>query len=64
MTWPNCLPSLELFFFFIFINLAAPGLSCSMWDLVPRPGIELEPLTLRVQSLSQWLTREVPGTHF
>ena len=36
--------------------MAAPGLSCSMWDLVPRPGIELEPLKLRVQSLSQWLT--------
>ena len=65
MTWPNCLPFLELIFFFLKnIYLAAPGLSCSMWDLVPRPGMELEPPALRERSLSQWLTREVPGTHF
>ena len=27
----------------LFICLVAPGLSCSMWDLVPRPGIEPRP---------------------
>ena len=30
-------------FFKIFIYLAAPDLSCSLWDLVPWPGIELRP---------------------
>ena len=33
----------SFFFFFnihIFIYLAALGLSCDSWDLVPRPGIE------------------------
>ena len=35
-------------------------LSCSMWDLVPRPGIELGPPELGVHSLGHWATREVP----
>ena len=34
--------------------------SCSMWDLVPQPGIKPRPLALGVQSLSPWTTREVP----
>ena len=43
----------------------APDLSCEMWDLVPQPGIKLEPPgLLRVQSLSQWATREVPARVF
>ena len=33
-------------------------LSCSMWDLVPRPGIKLGPPALGVQSLSEY--RDVP----
>ena len=33
--------------------------SWGMWDPVPRPGIESRPLTLEVQSLSHWTTREV-----
>ena len=28
----------------LFVYLAVPGLSCSMWDLAPWPGIELQPL--------------------
>ena len=48
-------------FFFLIIYLAAPGLSCSMWDPVPRPGIEPVPSPLVAQSLSHWTTREVPG---
>ena len=51
------------FFFFLkksFIYLAAPGLSCSTWDLVSWPGIEPRPFALGVQSLSHWTTREVP----
>ena len=43
----------------VFIYLAAPGLSYSMWDLVPRPGIESRPPVLGAQSLSHWNTREV-----
>ena len=34
--------------------------SCSMWDLVPWPGIEPWPPALGVQSLSHWTTGEVP----
>ena len=50
-----------LFFFLIFIvYLAAPGLSCSMWDLVPWPGIEPGTPALGAQSLNHWASREVP----
>ena len=31
-------------FFFPIVYLAVPGLSCSVWDLVPQPGIEPGPL--------------------
>ena len=36
------------------------NLHCSMQDLVPRTGMETEPLALGVWSLSHWTTREVP----
>ena len=52
----------RLFFFniyFLFIYLAALGLSCSMWDLVPQPGVEPVPTALGVWSLSHWTPREV-----
>ena len=42
------------------IYLAALGLSCGMWDLVPWWGIEPRPPALEAQSLSHWTTREVP----
>ena len=70
-------------FKYLFIYLAAPGLSCgtwdlhcgmrdllvvacelfscSMWDLVPWPGIEPGPPALGAWSLSHWTTREVLG---
>ena len=35
-------------------------LSCSMWDLVPQPGIEPGSPALGAQSLSHRTTREVP----
>ena len=35
-------------------------LCCNMWDLVPRPGMELGPLALGVWSPSHRTTREVP----
>ena len=39
-------------------------LSCSMWDLVPRPGIEPRPPESGALSLSHWTIREVPKTVF
>ena len=33
--------------------------SCSMWDLVPWPGIKPRPSAVDVQSLSHWTIREV-----
>ena len=42
------------------IYLTVPGLYCSMWDLVPQPGIESRPPALGAQSLSHWTTREFP----
>ena len=36
--------------FSVFIYLAAPGLGCHIWDLVPWPGIEPGPPALGVQS--------------
>ena len=35
-------------------------LSCGMWGLVSRPGIESRPHALGAWSLSHWTTREVP----
>lgn len=35
-------------------------LSCTTWDLVPLPGIEPGTPVWGAQSLSHWLTREVP----
>ena len=34
-------------------------LSCGLWDLVPCPGIKLQPSALGAWSLSHWTTREV-----
>ena len=61
---------------FLYIYLAAPGLSlpvacgifscimqglsCSRWDLIPRPGTERLPPALGAWSLSHWTIREVP----
>ena len=44
---------------YVFIYLTVLGLSCSMWDLVPWPGIEPVPPPLGAWSLSHWTTREV-----
>ena len=40
------------------------ALSFGVWDPVPWPGIEPWPPVLGVQSLSHWITREVPGICF
>ena len=36
-----------------------PAHNCSIWDLVPWPGMELEPPALRAWNLGHWTTREV-----
>ena len=41
--------------YILFVYLAAPGLSYSMWDLVPSPGIDLGPSALGAWSLSCWI---------
>ena len=50
-----------LFFFkkYLLIYLAVLALSCSMWHLVPWPGIKPGPPALGAQSLHGWTTREV-----
>ena len=40
------------------------GLSCSIWDLVPWPGIEPGPSALEAQNLNHWTTRKVPYVYF
>ena len=50
--------------YFYFIYLAALGLSCGLWSLVPWPGIKTGPLALGLCSLSPWTTREVPCVYF
>ena len=42
----------------------AGSFSCSMWDLVPWPGIEPRFPALIAQNLSHWTTREVPEFPF
>ena len=51
-------------FFLNCIYLAALGLSCSMWALVPWPGFEPWLPALGAQSLSHWTTRKVPEFFF
>ena len=43
-----------------FFSCGMQLLGCSMWNLVPWPGIELRPPALRAWSLSHWTTRKVP----
>ena len=71
LTWPE-LGLLNFFKKYLFIYLAASGLSCgifscgmrtlscSMWDLVPWPGIEGGPPALGAWRFNHWTTREVP----
>ena len=47
-------------YIFFFIYLDVPGLSCSMWNLVPLPGIEPWPPALGTQRLGYWTIRDIP----
>ena len=60
-----CFLSFFLFKKYLIIWLDCLGcgtwtLSCDIWDLVPWPGIKLQPPVLGAQSFSHWTTREVP----
>ena len=52
-------PSLSCCVRDLFSFVACRILSCSIWDLVPWPGIESRCPALGVRSLSHWTTREV-----
>ena len=54
----------DSFFFNYYFYLAELGLSCSMWDLVPWPGIEPGPPALGAQRLRPQTTREIPAGRF
>ena len=60
--WTYVFQNIPLICLLIFLNmyLATLGLSCSMWDLVPRPEFKLQPPALRAYSLRQWTNKEVP----
>ena len=36
------------------------ALICSVWDLVPQPGVKPRTSVLGVQSLNHWITKEAP----
>ena len=60
--WDGLVCFVWIFFFFnpySFISFAPPGLSYSMWDLVPWTKSEFAPPVLGAWSLSCWTTREV-----
>ena len=66
-----CLLFLKKYFYYcLFIWLcwvlvvACWVFSCSMWNLVPWPGIEPGPSAMEAQSLSHWPTREVTVLFF
>ena len=42
------------------LSYGMQDLSCGVWDLVPRPGIEPWAPALGARSSSHWTTREVP----
>ena len=46
------------------LAVASRLFSCSMWDLVPWPGIQPRPPALGEWSFSPWTTREVPVSYF
>ena len=71
VSWEGILKRYLFFILFIWlcqVSLLACGIfrmqrvnvSCSMWHLVPQPGMEPEPLALGVQHLRGWTTRKVP----
>ena len=48
---------------YLFICLAAPGLSCNTWVLVPWSEMESRLPALGARSLSHWTTKEVQSTN-
>lgn len=58
---------LKIIYLFIWLSLifiVAYGIfSCSLWDLVPWPGIERGPPVLGMKSLSHWTARGPASLH-
>ena len=60
---PVTLITIQILIWVCRVLIVAGGIfSCSMWDLVPRPGIEHGPPALGARTLSHWTTSEVPAT--
>ena len=51
--------SRSCFYVFLIHYLAVPGLSCSMWDIVPWSEVKPRPPALGVWHLSHWTIMEV-----
>ena len=56
-------PAITLVYFSLSSYFSVFG-HTTLLEGVPRPGIELMPLAVKVQSLSHWTTREVPVIYF
>ena len=54
--------TIQFFFFFFNVYLAALSFRYGMRDLVPSPAIEPRAPALGVSSFSQWTTRKAPAT--
>ena len=57
VSWISCI---DRWILYHWASWEAQGLSCSMWNQVPWPGIEPGPLALWAQNLSHWTTIGVP----
>ena len=55
--------SVAFVFFIYFFYLAALGLNCGLWDVLPWLGIESGPPALGAWSLHNWTTREFLDIH-
>ena len=62
--WSSCAWSQTRHEGFSIFVVACGIFSCSMWDLVPSPGMKLWPSALGAWSLSHWATGEVPDFPF
>ena len=60
---PVTLITIQILIWVCCVLIVAGGIfSCSVWDLVPRPGIEHGPPALGAWTLSHWTTSEVLAT--
>ena len=62
--WHTVMPLYTYIWLCWVLAVACRIFRCGMWDLVPWPGLDFGPLALGIQSLSQWITRDVPSSAF